>query len=97
MYFKTIGLEMNELEIKQISKQKFKKIIKSKVRDFAFIYLKSTQKSHSKMKNIQYEKYEISKYLSSPLFGKNCRCLLLALRTRSIRGVDMACFPECHN
>ena len=85
--FETIGLEMNELEIKQISKQKFKKMIKSKVRDAAFSYLKSLQMSHSKMKDIQYEKFEMSNYLSSPMFSKNERCLLLALRTRTVRGV----------
>ena len=39
------------------------------------------------MKNIQYEKFDISKYLNSPLFSGNSRSLLLALRTRTVRGI----------
>ena len=85
--FETIGLEMNEQEIRQISKQKFKKIIKSKITNAAFTYLKSLQSNHSKMKNLRYERFEISKYLNSPMFSKNNRCLLLALRTRTLRGI----------
>ena len=39
------------------------------------------------MKNINYEKFEISKYLTSPLFSRNSRCLLFSLRTRTLRGI----------
>ena len=39
------------------------------------------------MKNIHYEQFDISKYLSSPLFSENSRGLLLALRTRTVRGI----------
>ena len=85
--FDIIGLEMNEQEIRQISKQQFKKIIKSKIMNAAFTYLKALQMNHSKMKNLRYERFEISKYLSSPIFSKNNRCLLLALRTRTLRGI----------
>ena len=75
--FEIIGLEMDEQEIRQISKQKFKKIIKSKIMNAAFTYLKSLQTNHSKMKNLRYERFEISKYLSSTMFSKSKRCLLL--------------------
>ena len=82
-----IGLKITEEEMRKISKQKFKKIVKTNVMNAAFIYLKDLQQTHSKMKNVHYEKFEISKYLSSPMFSRNERYLLLALRTRTLRGV----------
>ena len=39
------------------------------------------------MKNIKCEKFEIMPYLNSPLFSNNNRQLLLALRTRTVRGI----------
>ena len=82
-----IGIQITDKEISQIPKQRFKKMVKLKVNNAAFTYLKSLQQTHSKMKNIQYEKFDISKYLSSPLFSENSRGLLLALRTRTVRGI----------
>ena len=82
-----IGLQITDEEISQIPKQKFKKMVKLKVNNAAFTFLKSLQQTHSKMKNIQYEKFDISKYLNSPLFSGNSRSLLLALRTRTVRGI----------
>ena len=83
----TIGLKITEEDIRKISKHKFKKIVKKNVMNAAFVYLKGLQLTHSKMKNVHYEKFEISKYLSSPMFSRNDRCLLLALRTRTLRGI----------
>ena len=56
------------------------------------------------MKNIKYERFEIMPYLNSPLFSDNNRQLLLALRTRTVRGIrsdfggiyqDKMCPLEC--
>ena len=74
-----IGLKTTEEEMRNISKQKFKKLVKTNVMNAAFIYLKDLQQTHSKMKSVLYEKFEISKYLSSPMFSRNERCLLLFL------------------
>ena len=82
-----IGLNMTEDEIRKIPKQRFKRIVKLKINNAAFSFLKSLMQTHSKMKNLQYEKFEVSKYLSSPLFSRNSRWLLLALRTRTVRGI----------
>ena len=84
--FETIGWKITEEEIRNLSKQNFKKIVKSKISNAAFIYLKDMKKTHSKMNNVHYDKFEISKYLNSPLFSRNDRFLLLALRTRTLRG-----------
>ena len=78
---------MSEYESRHTTKQKFKKIVKNKVSDAAFNFLKCRQATHSKMKKLSYEKFEMSQYLCSPLFTKNSRSLLLALRTRTVRGI----------
>ena len=85
--FELIGLKMSEQEIKQTNKQKFKKTVKNKVSEAAFNFLKCRQATHSKMKNLSYKKFEMSQYLSSPLFNRSSRNLLLALRTRTVRGI----------
>ena len=39
------------------------------------------------MENLKYDKFELSAYLNSPLFNNDSRNLLLALRTRTVRGI----------
>ena len=39
------------------------------------------------MQNVRYDKFCIASYLNSPLFNNNNRVLLLALRTRTVRGI----------
>ena len=85
--FLDISLDMTEAEISQLSKERFRKIIKPKVTNAAFEFLKKLKESHSKMQKIEYKNFEIASYLKSPLFNNNNRTLLLALRTRTVRGV----------
>ena len=82
-----IGLNMTENEIMKMSKTKFKKFVKEKISDAAFKNLLELKQKHSKLSKISYKKFEISKYLSSPLFNTESRALLLALRTRTVSGV----------
>ena len=82
-----IELGMSDDEIRRMSKFKFKKVVKSKVLKAAFKYLKDLQQTHSKMDNLQYDKFEASIYLTSPQFTFDNASLLLALRTRTVRGI----------
>ena len=82
-----LGLNMSDLEIGSMNKQKFKKIVKVKTREAAFLYLKSLKQGHSKMDGIIYEKFEKASYMNSPLFNGENVALLLALRTRTVRGI----------
>ena len=82
-----IGLNMTDLEISGTNKQQFKKIVKTKISQAAFEYLKNLQKNHSKMSGIKYEAFEMRSYLHSPLFNCDSRKLLLALRTRTVEGI----------
>ena len=82
-----IKLGLSDQEISSVTKHKFKNIVKSKISDAAFEYLQTMQKEHSKMRNIKYNKFELTSYLNSPLFNNENRILLLALRTRTVRGI----------
>ena len=82
-----IELKISEKDIENMPKEMFKKIIKKKVLEASFKYLKEQQKSHSKMDNLSYDNFEISSYLKSPLFNSESSSLLLALRTRTVRGI----------
>ena len=53
----------------------------------AFLFLKTLKETHSKMKNIEYDSFDIASYLSSPIFNNKNRTLLLALRTRTVQGI----------
>ena len=49
--------------------QSYKKFIKTKVRLAAFKYLNDLKLTHSKVKDIEYDKLETQAYLTSPVFS----------------------------
>ena len=55
-----------------------------KTRIAAFQYLKILQSKHTKIENIQYDKFETQSYLTSPMFTNNEVNLLHALRSRTV-------------
>ena len=61
--------------------------MKSKVRNAAFSDLLIKKVSHSKMDDVSYDKLELQEYMRSPLFDKESVAMLLALRTRTVRGI----------
>ena len=79
-----IGETLNENEIECKSKISYKNYIKQRIRNAAFSYLSRKQESHSKVKDIKYEKLEIQTYFTSPLFSNTEVRLLFALRSRYI-------------
>ena len=82
-----LGVNMSDMEIGSMSKLKFKRIVKDKTRQAAFLYLQSLKQGHSKMDGLKYEKFEKAAYMNSPLFNSESVALLLALRTRTVRGI----------
>ena len=79
-----IGLELSDRSMK---KEKYKNIVKQKIRQAAFEYLKNLKEGHSKMDNLSYEKFKMSSYMNSPLFSNDDKKVLLALRTRTVEGI----------
>ena len=96
-----LGLNLTDLEIGSMNKAKFKKIVKSHVNQAAFCYLKSLKEGHSKMEGLNYSKFEKAAYMNSPLFNTESVQLLLALRTRTVKGIkngmytDIQCPLKC--
>ena len=82
-----VGLMLSENEISRMSKDRFKNIVKTKVRSSAFQYLLGLKQTHSKMSGITYRKYQLQEYLISPMFNNENRNLLFRLRTRTVSGV----------
>ena len=79
-----LGGGISDRYIQETSRSSFKKEIKMKIRSAAFEYLKMLQSKHTKIKNIQYSKFETQSYLTSPMFSNKEVNLLHALRSRSV-------------
>ena len=60
---KELDIKENLDDIREISKDKFKKIVKIKVKEKAFKYLSELQETHSKSKNIKYHDLSLQEYL----------------------------------
>ena len=82
-----INLSMSDEEIKSLKKVKFKQIIRNKIRIAACKSLNKKKENHSKMNGLKYTKLEKAVYLGSPLFNSENVKLLLALRTRTVKGI----------
>ena len=82
-----IRLELSDRDIRSMKKEKYKNIVKQKIRQAAFEYLKNLKEGHSKIDNLSYEKFEMSSYMNSPLFSSDDKKVLLALRTRTVEGI----------
>ena len=82
---KTINLNLEDTQIKEMSDYSFKKLVKEKVRRTAFQYLITKQQTHSKVLCIEYNDYKIQPYLTDPSFKTKEKQLLFSLRTRMLR------------
>ena len=80
-------LELNETEeeIENMTKMQLKSKIKIQVEKAALKYLNLSKSS--KMKPLVYTKIEMQQYLKSRSFAEEEASLLLAMRTRTVRGI----------
>ena len=78
-----INLEIDDEEISQLSKHKFKKLLKKKISIAAFDYLMKKKETHTKMHDTEYKKMEIQSYLKSDSgLTDELKQILVNLRTR---------------
>ena len=54
-------IELNDDDLKSISKNSFKMIVKKKANECAFKYLQALKNNHSKMNNIKFKQINFSK------------------------------------
>ena len=79
--------DINEDELKQMSKNLSRKYIKEKMYKKAFEDLRATQTKHSKVRDIQYEKYTCQEYLKSSKFSFKEASILVALRSKTVKDI----------
>ena len=60
-----LGITMDDMEIKKMSKYKFKRILKEKLKEKSYKFLMNKKETHSKTENLIYEKLELQNYLKS--------------------------------
>jgi hypothetical protein len=85
--FKYIKEDINETEAKEKTKHEYKTLIKKKVRQQVFLVLKVVQQSHSKVKEIKYNRFQTQEYMMTPLLTNQEVSTLFSLRTRTFRSV----------
>ena len=81
-----VGVPLDTNIIQTTGTTEFKKMIKKKISIAALKYLQELQMSHSKVRNLQYEKLSTQPYLTSQLFTNDETKLLAALRSRTHEG-----------
>ena len=84
---KLIDMNINETEIRGMTKYEFKKIVKEKVYNAAFRYLKTLQQTHTKIKHIKYDHLKMQPYMQDKDMDADDISLLFALRTKCVRGI----------
>ena len=86
---KMLKLDKTDDEIKYMKKYQLKLILKKKVKEAALSYLQNEVKNKNlkKMKNLEYNSLKPMPYLTSPRFTQKKASLLMALRTRTVRGI----------
>ena len=63
-YIESLRMNITLEQIKNMSKFQLKKILKEKIRNEAFIYLKNQQTKQEKIKNIEYKELKMQDYLA---------------------------------
>ena len=79
-----MGEPLNESAIVATSIDAHKRKVKAKVRMAAFEFLQNKKKQHSKVKDVQYNKLETQRYMTSPVFNDLEVSLLYAMRSRAL-------------
>ena len=82
--FDLINEKYDENLIRNMSKSKFKKYVKSKISNAVFQFLLTEKEELSKIKTIQYKKFKLQKYFKSNLFSNYEVQILSKLRSRNI-------------
>ena len=79
-----LGLEVEEREIIEMSKNKFKNIVKGKIENLALLKLNELKMKHSKSENIESTKLRTASYLVYQRLTKYEQQLLFRLRTKTL-------------
>ena len=100
----SLGFETDLEWVRKFKKDKFKKMVKSRIQEVAFQDLLASKEKHSKLKNLQYTGLKMQEYLSHSDISVNQARILFKSRTRmtnywnNFRGLVSCQFcPVCKN
>ena len=80
---KELNLNLTDEQISKMLKYKFKMLLKKSILNEVFNYLIGKKKTHSKLRDIKYQKFEIQTYLKSNSgLSNEDKWLLMKFRTR---------------
>ena len=81
-----LGINVNFVDIQQMNKQKWKSITKQYIKEYTFTKLKEKQQKHSKVKDINYSRFEMQDYLapSNENINKEESLLIFKLRSKMV-------------
>ena len=87
-------IEMEETEIIGKSKTEFKTIVKNKIKEVVLLAMKEKQKSHTKMKTLEYKELMLQKYMSDVNSSNSMVATLVAWRSSMVRGIGQNFAPS---
>ena len=85
---KDFNINFDDVQIRKISKDAFKKKVKRGARSAALNYLNSLKETHSKLENIEFNNLECQEYFNDKRLSPNEVKLLFNLRTRMFNCKD---------
>ena len=98
-----LGIPCSFTFIQSKSKEAFKKLVKTKTKEFALKILKKRQETHTKMKNVVYTDLKVQSYFSSEEFNSFQKKTIFKFRTRMERfgenfrgGAEKVTCPLCN-
>ena len=81
---KVLDLDISDEEIEKISKNKFKKIVETKIDKYALQQLNALKSKHSKSQYLQSSSFKTAGYLIDERFSKSESQLLFRLRSKTL-------------
>ena len=82
-----LDIKMNEEEIRMVKHSQFKKRVKENAKKAAFKFLMQQKATKTKMNNLSYTSLKTQSYMENKLFSSEEAANLMALRTKTVRGV----------
>ena len=83
-YLKVLNIELTFEEISQMSKHKFKNLVKEKTTETGFKYLLEEKAKQSKILNLQYNKLEMQEYICEGSRNKEITQVIYKARGKSL-------------
>ena len=95
--FDKINMHLTDEQIEEMPEKDYKRLIRLKTREAAFVYLQSLKESHDKVMINEYmDMKSPQSYITSRSLTNTEKSILFALRSQSIRGIKMN-FPNMYS